>query len=63
MANDDERTEAGFTKFEARQPRLELRLKIQLGPVGIVYPANHSAIYFDLSRHGLIHIGRLWVDW
>lgn len=47
-----------------KHPRYELKIKIQIGPLGIVYPQRtEPTLYIDLSRHGLIQIGRLWIDW
>lgn len=40
-----------------------IRIKIQLGRVGIIYPTAHYGFKFHPGRSGIIQIGRLWVDW
>lgn len=58
-----ETLDKAIDKMMAAYSRFSIQFKIQMGAVGIVYPSKSKDFYFDLSRRGLIHIGRLWIDW
>jgi len=43
---------------------INISFRLELGRrFYVVYPVRTPKFYIDISRHGLICIGRLWIDW